>query len=202
MKVFFILTLLIINVVGLKAQPIAIGSVAPDFSLKNYDGTTVSLSDYANEQGVMVIFSCNPCPIVKAYEDRMIALHHEFAPQGYPVVFINPNDAIQQPADAVDKIKERATEKNYPFPYLIDADQTVYPSYGATRTPELFLLKNEGDGRFTVAYTGTVDDNYQDASAVTVPFASNAIRALLAGNTPDPATTKAIGCGIKAKKIM
>lgn len=102
----------------------------------------------------------------------------------------------------MDKIKERATEKNYPFPYLIDADQTVYPSYGATRTPELFLLKNEGDGRFTVAYTGTVDDNYQDASAVTVPFASNAIRALLAGNTPDPATTKAIGCGIKAKKIM
>lgn len=200
MKLFIILSALAIGTLALKAQPIAVGSAAPDFSLKNVDGTTVSLSDYAQEKGVMVIFSCNPCPYVKAYEDRMIALHHEFAPQGYPVVFINPNDAVQQPEDAVEKMKERAAAKNYPFPYLVDAEQTVYPAYGATRTPEVFLLKNEGNGTFTVAYTGTIDDNYQDASAVTEPFAANAVRALLAGKMPEPATTKAIGCGIKAKK--
>lgn len=200
MKTLFILSLLIISIVGVKGQPIAVGSVAPDFSLKNYDGKTVSLSDYANEKGVMVIFSCNPCPYVQAYEDRMIALHHEFAPQGVPLLFINPNDAIQQPDDAVEKMSERAAKKNYPFPYLADTDQTVYPAYGATRTPEVFLLKNEGSGRFVVTYTGTIDDNYQDASAVTEPFAENAVRALLAGEKPNPSTTRAIGCGIKAKK--
>ncbi len=199
-KNFLLFTVLMISALMLKAQPIAVGSAAPDFSLKNIDGTTVSLSDYTNEKGVMVIFSCNPCPYVIAYEDRMIALHNEFAPQGYPVVFINPNDPVQQPADAVDRMRERAEAKGYPFPYLVDEGQHVYPAYGATRTPEIFLLKNNGGGNFTVAYTGTVDDNYKDESAVQVPYAANAVRALLAGNNPDPAITVAIGCGIKPKK--
>ncbi|WP_298645992.1 thioredoxin family protein [uncultured Proteiniphilum sp.] len=199
MKQFLILSVLVWSVLSLNAQPIAVGSVAPDFSLKNIDGTTVSLSDYSNEKGVMVIFSCNPCPYVQAYEDRMIALHNEFAPQGVPVVFINPNDPVQQPADSFEEMQKRAGEKGYPFPYLADEEQQVYPAYGATRTPEIFLLKNEGNGRFVVVYTGTVDDNYQDAAAVTVPYAANAVRTLLAGNTPDPATTVAVGCGIKAK---
>lgn len=201
MRKFLFLPILFLSALSLlKAQPIAIGSVAPHFSLKNVDGATVSLSDYANEKGVMVIFSCNPCPYVIAYEDRMIALHKEFAPQGVPVVLINPNDPVQQPADSFDEMKKRAEAKNYPFPYLVDEGQQVYPAYGATRTPEIFLLKNEGNGKFVVVYTGTVDDNYQDAGSVTVPYAANAVQALLAGNTPDPATTVAIGCTIKPKK--
>mgnify|MGYP001948299759 FL=1 len=184
----------------LQAQPIAVGSKAPAFSLKNIDGSTVSLADYAGEKGLFVIFSCNPCPYVKAYEDRMIGLHQEYAPLGYPVVLINPNDPGQQPDDSFEKMKQRAAEKNYPFPYLQDIEQTVYPAYGATRTPEVFLLKNDGDGNFTVAYTGTIDDNYQDEAAVEEKFAANAVQALMAGIQPDPATTRAIGCGIKVKK--
>lgn len=200
MKQFSTLLVLMLCVISLNAQPLAIGSVAPGFSLKNIDGTTVSLSDYANEKGVMVIFSCNPCPYAQAYEDRIIALHNEYASKGVPVVVINSNDPVQSTADSFEEMKKRAAEKNFPFPYLVDEGQKVYPAYGATRTPELFLLKNEGGGKFVVVYTGTVDDNYQDAAAVTVPYAANAISALLAGNTPDPATTVAIGCGIKAKK--
>ena len=184
----------------MNAQPIAVGLKAPSFSLKNVDGSTVSLSDYSNEKGVMVIFSCNPCPYVKAYEDRMIALHNEFAPQGYPVVFINPNDPVAQPADSFEEMKKRAAEKNYPFPYLVDEGQKIYPAYGATHTPEVFLLKNDGDGVFTVMYTGTIDDNYKDAEAVKEHYAADAVRALIAGNNPDPATTVAIGCGIQKKK--
>ena len=199
-KLFLLFSVIIFSALSLSAQPIAIGAVAPDFSLKNIDGSTVSLSDYSQEKGVIVIFSCNPCPYVIAYEDRMIALHNEFAPQGYPVVFINPNDPVQQPADAVDKMRERAEAKGYPFPYLVDEGQHVYPAYGATRTPEVFLLKNNGNGNFVVAYTGTVDDNYQDAAAVQVPYVANAVNALLAGNNPNPATTVAIGCGIKPKE--
>lgn len=199
-KQLFLVSILLIGAVALHAQPIAVGSIAPDFSLKNIDGTTVSLSDYENEKGVMVIFSCNPCPYVIAYEDRMIALHNEFAPLGYPVVFINPNDPVQQPADAVEKMRERSEAKGYPFPYLVDEGQHIYPAYGATRTPEVFLLKNNGDGSFVVKYTGTVDDNYKDAAAVQAPYVANAVRALLAGNDPNPATTVAIGCGIKPKE--
>ena len=199
-KQFLFFTLLTISALALNAQPIAVGSTAPDFSLTNIDGTTVSLSDYAQEKGVIVIFSCNPCPYVIAYEDRLIELHNEFAPQGYPVVLINPNNPEKQPADAVEKMRERAEAKSYPFPYLVDEGQRVYPAYGASRTPEIFLLKNNGNGNFTVAYTGTVDDNYKDAAAVTVPYAANAVRALLAGNNPDPATTVAIGCGIVPKE--
>lgn len=196
----FAIVLFLWSGLALQAQPIAVGSKAPAFSLKNIDGRNVSLADYAGEKGIFVIFSCNPCPYVRAYEDRMIRLHQEFAPLGYPVVLINPNDPIQQPEDSFEKMKQRAAEKNYPFPYLQDSDQTVFPAYGATRTPEVFLLKNEGDGNFTVAYTGTIDDNYQDEAAVEQKFAVSAVRALMAGNQPEPTTTRAIGCGIKVRK--
>lgn len=200
LKNLFILSIFVLSSLSLYAQPIAVGSEAPDFSLKNVDGSTVSLSGYANEKGVIVIFSCNPCPYVIAYEDRMINLHNKFAPQGFPVVFINPNDPVAQPADSFEKMQERAEAKNYPFPYLVDEGQKIYPAYGATRTPEVFLLKNEGDGKFVVMYTGTIDDNYKDASAVTKQYAADAVRALLTGNNPNPATTVAIGCGIQPKQ--
>ena len=195
--VFF--ALFVLSVITLSAQPISVGSVAPDFSLTNIDGATISLSDYSNEKGVMVIFSCNPCPYVIAYEDRIIDLHNRYASQGFPLVLINPNDAEKQPVDSMDEMRVRAEEKNYPFPYLKDEDQSVYEAYGATRTPEIFLLKNNGNGEFVVAYTGTVDDNYKDASAVTASYASEAVEALLKGETPNPASTVAIGCSIVAK---
>jgi|LFRM01.1.fsa_nt_gb peroxiredoxin len=192
-------TLLALSAITLSAQPISVGSVAPDFSLKNIDGSTISLSDYSDEKGVMVIFSCNPCPYVIAYEDRIIDLHNKYASQGIPLVLINPNDTEKQPVDSMGEMRVRAEEKNYPFPYLKDSDQSVYKAYGASRTPEIFLLKNSGDGNFKVFYTGTVDDNYKDASEVKVAYASNAMEALLQGETSDPASTVAIGCSIVAK---
>ena len=193
-KQLLFFALFVLSVITLSAQPISVGSVAPDFSLTNIDGATISLSDYSNEKGVMVIFSCNPCPYVIAYEDRIIDLHNRYASQGFPLVLINPNDAEKQPVDSMDEMRVRAEEKNYPFPYLKDEDQSVYEAYGATRTPEIFLLKNNGNGEFVVAYTGTVDDNYKDASAVTASYASEAVEALLKGETPNPASTVAIGC--------
>jgi peroxiredoxin len=175
------------------------GDKAVSFSLKNVDGTTVSLSDYADEKGVILVFTCNPCPFAKAYENRIIQLHQRFADQGYPVVAINPNDAEVSPEDTWDKMKERADSKEYPFPYLKDETQEVFKAYGATRTPHIFLLENKGNGQFEVAYIGAIDDNAMDSSAVTSRYLEKAIGALMAGNPPDPATTKAIGCTIKTK---
>ena len=198
-RLLLLFTVFALSAITLSAQPISVGSIAPDFSLKNIDGSTISLSDYSNEKGVMVIFSCNPCPYVIAYEDRIIDLHNRYASQGYPVVLINPNDAEKQPVDSIDEMRKRADDKNYPFPYLKDEDQSVYQAYGASKTPEIFLLKNNGDGNYTVVYTGTVDDNYKDASSANVSYASNAVEALLKGESPDPASTVAIGCTIVPK---
>lgn len=174
------------------------GDNAVDFSLTNVDGTTVSLSDYSSKKGVIVIFTCNTCPFAKAYENRIIQLHQKYAEQGFPVVAINPNDDEVQPADTWEKMKKKAADKEFPFPYLKDETQDIYKAYGATRTPHIFLLSNSGS-EFKVAYIGAIDDNAMDASGVTKRYLESAIEAVKSGGTPDPAVTKAIGCTIKGK---
>jgi len=174
------------------------GDNAVAFSLKNVDGTTVSLSDYSDQKGVILVFTCNPCPFAKAYEQRIIQLHKVFADQGYPVVAINPNDDEISPEDTFEKMKTRASDKDYPFPYLKDETQEVYKAYGASRTPHIYLLENKG-GKFKVAYIGAIDDNAMDAASVTKSFVTDAIGALNSGSKPNPVTTKAIGCTIKTK---
>jgi peroxiredoxin len=175
---------------------IGIGDKAPDFSLKNVDGKMVSLSDYPDAKGYIVIFSCNHCPYVIKYEDRMIELHNKFASKGYPVIAINPNDPEIQPQDSFEEMVKRSKEKGFSFPYLFDEGQKVFPQYGATRTPHVYLLDK---GR-TVRYIGAIDDSAEDASKVEVKYLENAIAAIEAGKDPDPATTRAIGCTIKVKK--
>lgn len=199
--IYFALVLLSIGFLwafkGAKSNDgLKIGDTAPDFRLKNVDGKMVSLADYKDAKGYIVIFSCNHCPFVIKYEDRMIALHREFAPKGYPVIAINPNDPEVQPADSFDKMVERAKEKNFPFAYLFDEGQKVFPQYGATRTPHVFLL----DKQRKVRYIGAIDDNVEDPDKVEEQYLANAIIALENGLDPDPAFTKAIGCTIKVKK--
>jgi peroxiredoxin len=174
------------------------GDNAKDFSLKNVDGEMVSLSDYADQEGVILVFTCNPCPFAKAYEQRVIKLHNDYADKGYPVVAINPNDDEVSPDDTFAKMVERSNEKEYPFPYLKDETQEVYKAYGATRTPHIYLLKKKGS-KFKVAYVGAIDDNAMDASGVSERYLEKAIKALKAGESPKPATTKAVGCTIKTK---
>jgi peroxiredoxin len=172
------------------------GDKAPDFKLKNIDERMVSMADFKDAKGFIVTFTCNTCPYAVMYEDRLIELHNKFAPMGYPVIAIQPNDPAAQPGDAFEKMKERAAEKGFPFVYLFDEGQKIYPAYGASRTPEIFLL----DKSLTVRYTGAIDDNPQDAAAVTVRYVEDAIAALNKGKQPEPASVKAIGCTIKVKK--
>ena len=191
-SVFALMAFMLVNA-GLKP-----GDNAVEFSLKNVDGTSVSLSDYTDQTGVILVFTSNPCPFSKAYEQRIITLHLSYADQGFPVVAINPNDVEISPDDAMDKMKARAEEQDYPFPYLKDESQDVYKAYGASKTPHIFLLQNKG-GKFKVAYIGAIDDNAMDAAEVTSKYVEKAIAALVSGSNPDPATTKAIGCTIKTK---
>ena len=182
------------------AQGYSIGDKARDFSLQNIDGKKVALSDYKNKPGVIVIFTCNHCPYAKAYEDRIIALDKKFSSQGFPVVAINPNDPVRVPEDSYENMQARAREKGYTFPYLLDETQDIARTYGATKTPHVYLLKTQTDGTFKVAYIGAIDNSPMDAASADVLYLENAIAALQAGNNPDPASTKAIGCTIKWKE--
>ena len=133
------------------------------------------------------------------YEDRINDLHNTFAAKGYPVLAINPNDPEVVPEDDMAGMKQRAAEKGFKFPYLFDEGQKIYPVFGATRTPEVYLLKNEG-GKMVVAYSGAIDDNHKNADAVKAKYVEDAIEAVTNDKDPDPSFTKAVGCTIKKKK--
>lgn len=174
-----------------------VGDIATDFSLKSTNNKMVSLKDYKSAKGFIVIFTCNHCPYAKAYEDRIIALDKKYSKLGYPVIAINPNNPAKQAEDSFDKMKVRAKEKNFTFPYLFDEGQKIYPQYGATKTPHVYLLQKTSKGN-QVKYIGAIDDNFEDESAVKEKYLENAVNALLNNKEIAVKETKAIGCTIKA----
>lgn len=175
------------------------GDEVQNFSLKNVNGKMVSLTDYKDKEGVIVVFTCNHCPYAKAYESRIMDLDKKFASKGYPVLAINPNDPVKEPSDSYESMQSRAKEMSYSFPYLFDDTQDVAKAFGANRTPHVFLLQNV-NGKFKVAYIGAIDDNLDDAAAAQNKYVENAIASLKKGEKPSPEFTKAIGCTIKWKE--
>ena len=173
-----------------------IGDTATDFNLKNIDGKQVSLSDYKDVKGFILIFTTNHCPYAKAYENRIVELDQKYKPKGYPVIAINPNDPEKNEQDSFENMQLRAKQKGFTFPYLLDEGQKIYPQYGATKTPHVYILENVEDEKI-VRYIGAIDDNYQDEQAVEDKFVENAIDELLDGEEVSVKTTKAIGCSIK-----
>lgn len=173
-----------------------VGDTATDFKLKNVDENMVSLSDYINAKGFIVIFTCNGCPYSIAYEDRIIELDKKYKDKGFPVIAINPNNPEVSRRDNFSSMQKRSKKKGFTFPYLYDDGQKVHPQYGATRTPHVFLLNKENNV-LKVAYIGAIDNNSHDASAVTTKYVEDAVDSLLAGKTPQIKNTKAIGCAIK-----
>ena len=174
------------------------GDSAEGFKLKNVDGKFVSTDDYKNAKGFIVIFTCNHCPYAKANEQRIINLDKKYASQGYPVLAINPNDALDYPEDSFENMAKRSKEKNYTFPYLLDASQEVAKRFGALKTPHVYLLKKTGKG-LEVAYVGAIDDNTEDEDQVKTRYVENAISEIESGKPVSIKETKAIGCSIKWK---
>lgn len=176
-----------------------VGDEATDFKLKNVDGKMVSLSDFKEAKGFIVIFTCNHCPYAKKYEDRIIELDQKFKSQGYPVIAINPNDPNVQPEDGYKEMIARAKQKGFTFPYLVDEGQKIYPQYGATKTPHVFVLKKEGEKNI-VKYIGAIDNNYDNPDDVSEYYVQDAVTTLLKEGTVKTQKTVAIGCTIKVKK--
>lgn len=174
-----------------------VGDIATDFSLKNVNNKMVSLKGMKDAKGYIVVFTCNHCPYAVAYEDRIVALDAKYKKLGYPVVAINPNNPEKQKDDSFAKMQERAKEKKFTFPYLLDEGQKIYPQYGATKTPHVYVLQKTAKGN-VVKYIGAIDDNYEDAKAVKTKYVENAVDALLKNKEVPVKETKAIGCSIKA----
>ncbi len=173
-----------------------VGDIATDFSLKNVDGQLVSLADFKDAKGFIVIFTCNTCPVSVRNEDRILALDKKYKSLGYPVIAINPNNPAVQPGDSYALMKVRAKEKRFTFPYLFDDGQKIFPQYGATATPHTYILKKEKDG-LRVKYIGGIDDSSRNAANVKTKYVEDAVDALLANKEIKVTSTRAIGCSIK-----
>ncbi|MFT6699781.1 MAG: peroxiredoxin [Porticoccaceae bacterium] len=174
-----------------------VGDVIEDFTLINIDDTMVSLSDYKKAKGFIIIFTCNMCPYSVANEDRIIALDTKYKSKGYPVISINPNDPKASKGDSFEDMKVRATAKGFTFPYLFDAGQKVYPKFGASKTPHVYIVEK---ATMKVEYIGAIDNSSRNPDAVSEKYVENAVDALLVGNKPIKTETRAIGCSIKVDK--
>jgi thiol-disulfide isomerase/thioredoxin len=174
---------------------LGIGDRAPaaDVKMKNVDGRELTIEEAAGAKGTLVIFSCNHCPWVKAWEQRLVELGNAYPAKGIGVIVVNPNDPAAYPGDSFEAMVERAKEKGYRFPYVMDATSGVGRAFGATRTPEAFLFDAGG----VLVYHGAIDDNAEDAAKVTKRYLRDALDAVTAGSKPAVAETKALGCSIK-----
>jgi peroxiredoxin len=173
---------------------IALATEAPPFDLPGVDGAQHNLDDYADKPALAVVWSCNHCPYVQAWEGRLIALQREFGDRGFELVAISSNDADNYPEDSFEAMKTRAEQQGFNFDYLYDEDQSVLNAYGAERTPEVFLF--DGDRR--LVYHGAVDDSREE-EGVTQDYLRDAIEAALAGEAPPVSDTPPVGCTVKRK---
>ncbi|MBI2345590.1 MAG: thioredoxin family protein [Deltaproteobacteria bacterium] len=172
---------------------LAIGTTAPDFTLPATDGKEYSFARHKGAKGTVVVFACNHCPYVKAYDQRINDAAREFMPKGIMFFVINANDEKNYPDDSFAKMKEKAIQYKLPYPYLRDATQKVATDYGAGCTPEVFCFDAAGK----LCYTGRVDDNMEDLGAVKQRYLWDACTALVVGTKPKLQEVHPIGCSIK-----
>jgi peroxiredoxin len=178
-----------------EAAALSLGEAAPmaTVKMKGVDGRELSIADVTGAKGTLVIFSCNHCPYVKAWEDRIASIGNGAPARGVGVIVINANDPEAYPEDDYAAMQKRAHENGFEFPYVVDATSDVARAFGATRTPEVYLFDAAGK----LAYRGAIDDNAQDAAKAPRRYLADAIDALAAGREVAERETKAIGCSIK-----
>lgn len=182
---------------GAKEAPraLALGKSAPmaDVKMANVDGTSLSIADVKGAKGTMVIFTCNSCPWVKAWESRIAELGNAYAKQGIGVIAINANDPAAKPDDDMAPMQERAKSLGLEFAYVMDASSDVARAFGATKTPEVFLFDRKGK----LVYHGAIDDNAKAPEKVSARWLNDALVATAAGKAVAVKETKSLGCTIK-----
>lgn len=179
---------------AVESRKIEVGTVMPDFNLRDPFGRSYSSRDLMGSKGLLVVFTCNHCPYAQAVWPRLIKLSKDIALKGINVVAINSNAANPDyPDDSVEEMKKRISEWNIPFPYLVDEDQSVAKSYGAECTPDIFLLDRE----MKLFYHGRFDDNWKDINNVKREDLKEACYSLIEGKEPPSEQYPSMGCAIK-----
>ena len=161
------------------------------------DGSYVSMANFPEAKGFIIVFTCNHCPYAVAYEKRLKDLDEKYKKKGYRLIAINPNNPEEYPTDSYSNMQKRYKINNWSFPYLVDSFEKTYPKFGARKTPEVYVVQKE-KSYFFLRYMGAIDNNYKNANLVTEKYLENAVNALLRGDPVLKTKTRAIGCSIKA----
>ncbi len=170
-----------------------------DFSLKNVDGKIISLKDYPNAKGFIVVFTCNHCPFAKLYPPRFNALNAQYEKLNVPLIAISSTDTVVYEEDTYFKMVKKAKKEHFNFPYLYDATQSVAKMFGADKTPHAFVIWKE-NAQWVIKYSGAIDDNGAEPNLVKNPYVAKAVDALLEGKLVDIPETRSIGCQILMRK--
>lgn len=171
----------------------AVGTPAPNFSLRGVDGKTYTLAAFADARLLVVVFTCNHCPYAKAVEERLVTLQRDYLARGVRLCAINPNDATKYPDDSFEAMVERAQQQHFNFPYLQDETQSVARTYDAACTPDIFVF----DPQRKLIYNGRFDDNWKEPQAVKRQDLRLVLDAALAGRPIAFEPTPSMGCSIK-----
>ncbi len=176
-----------------------IGNTISDFSLKNIDGKTISLSDYKNAKGFIIVITCNHCPFAKLYPERMNKLNSKYKSLGVPLIAISSTDTVAYEDDSYPKMVVKAQQEKFNFPYLFDGFQTAAKNFGAQKTPHAFVVWKE-KGEYIIKYNGAIDDNGAEPLKVKNQYVANAVDALLKGKEVEIKESKSLGCQIHFRK--
>ena len=194
----FISLILIGCLTILTAKELDLGSILPlgDIKMADISGKDVSLNDAKGKNGLLVIFSCNTCPWVIAWEDRYVELADTYKDKGVGIVAINSNETQFENVDSMEEMQAHAKEQGYNFYYTMDNGSKLASEFGATKTPHIYLFDNKDK----LVYRGAIDDNARKPDKVENTYLADAIDNMLAGSAIDPTATKALGCAIKFAK--
>ena len=189
---------LLVSVSGFSGETLSLGEAIPkaDVEMKNVDGRKLTINAVKGEKGTLVIFSCNHCPFVKAWQDRIVRICNTYREKGVGVIMVNSNDPEKYPSDGFQHMKKQAEREGYEFPYVVDATSAVARAFGASRTPEAFLFDAAGK----LVYHGAIDDNPYKPKKVKETYLRDALKALLAGNEIPVKNTRSVGCSIKYRR--
>lgn len=174
---------------------VEIGDIIPlmMYEMEDVSGESYHLRELHQENGLLVVFSCNTCPFVIKWEDRYNELYDLCKANNVGMVLVNSNEAKRNGDDSLEEMQEKVADEGYKMPYVVDTDHQLADAFGARTTPHIYLFDRDAK----LAYRGLIDDNADDKTAVQQPYLKNAITNMVAGATIDPAVTKSIGCSIK-----
>ena len=165
------------------------------FKLKNVDNKMVSLSDYKDAKGFIVVFTCNKCPMAKLYTNRLNKINDKYKKQGIYLLAINSMDTLAYAEETFKLMQKKAKNDKLTVPYLQDKKQTVAKQFSATHTPQAYIIWKNGNNKFTIKYQGAIDDNASKPELAN-NLLTNSIDELLAGKTVSNPKTESFGCRI------